>query len=425
MADTWCAVPLWLSETEATASLGVASLSVSAVATVDLASPMGDEMHTALRAAAQDGPTAIDAVSGAVIVLGHDDVNRLAHDFRVAGVGLAVFDLLEIGDGPLRRWYSGIMFTNEGGPHDRLRKLVSRAFTPRAVEALRPEAAALATSLLGTVRRDGGGDLNSAFARLPMQVMCRLLGVPPDTVDEFAAWADALSVVSLFMTPEQIQTAASAIDELLAYVGRLVDRRRVDPGADLISALLEAEADGSKLTRDEVVAMVANLLVAGHDTTASQLACTLHTLLRHSDQFARVREDRSLLPHAVAETIRFEPSIGFVPRTAIEPVLVGVEVPAGALMFLCTASANRDPAVWVDGDVVDVARFADGKAPRLLSFGAGAHYCLGAALARLTLEEGVRAVLDLGPIRATEEPALVPWRLLLGRAPQRVIAELA
>jgi cytochrome P450 len=394
------------------------------VATVDLTSPMGDELHAALRAAAQQGPTANDAVSGARIVLHYDDVQRLAHDSRVAGVGLAVFDLLGIGDGPLRRWYGGIMFTTEGTHHDRLRRLVSRAFTPRAVEALRSQAAALAASSLQTVRRDGGGDLNSAFARLPMQVMCRLLGVPPDTVDEFAAWADVLSVVFNVMTPEQIQAAESAIDELLTYVGRLVELRRADPGSDLITALLEAEADGNKLTHDEVVAMVANLLVGGHDTTASQLACTLHTMLRHSEEFARVRQDGSLLPHAIAETIRFEPSIPAVPRTATGPVQVGDAVPAGALMYLCTASANRDPAVWDDGDVLDVGRFADGTGPRLLSFGAGTHYCLGAALARLTLEEGVRAVLDLGPIRATEDPATVPWRLVLGRAPQRVIVEL-
>src|SRR5215211_5435900 len=129
-------------------------------------------------------------------------------------------------------------------------------------------------------------------------------------------------------------------DDLLAYVGRLVEHRRADPGPDLITALLESEADGGKLSHDEVIAMVANLFVGGRDTTASQLACMLHTPVRTPDEFARVREDRSLPPHAVAETIRFEPSTGFVPRTAMEPVHVGQEVPAGALMYLCTASAR-------------------------------------------------------------------------------------
>jgi cytochrome P450 len=273
--------------------------------------PMGDGMHVALRAAAQEASTAIDALSGAVIVVRHDDVERLAHDPHVAGVDLAVFDALGIGDGPLRRWYGGLMFTNEDEPHDRLRRLVSRAFTPRSAEELRPAAATVATSQLDIVRRDGGGDLNGALARLPMHVMCGLLGVPPEVVEGFVEWADALSVVFNFMTPEQIDSASSAIVDMLAYVGRLVERRRAEPGPDLITALLAAEADGGKFTHDEVVAMVANLLVGGHDTTASQLACTL---LSHPDEFKRLEVDRSLIPHAVAETIRFEPSVSAVPR---------------------------------------------------------------------------------------------------------------
>jgi cytochrome P450 len=175
-----------------------------------------------------------------------------------------------------------------------------------------------------------------------------------------------------------------------------------------------------------VVAMVANLLVGGHDTTASQLACTLHVLLRHPAALARLRDDRSMLHDAAAESIRLQPSIGFIPRTVVEPLDVGGdELPSGNLVFLCSASANRDPAVWDEPDVLDLERFGRPGAPRLLSFGAGPHYCLGAALAKVTVEEGVRAVLDLGDLRGTEDPAGVPWRTVLGQAPERVLVELA
>jgi cytochrome P450 len=392
---------------------------------VDLTSTLGHELHDELSAAARTGRTAVDPTSNATVVLRHGDVERLAHDRRLAGVGLSLFDLQGIGDGPLRRWYGSIMFTNEGDHHDRLRRLVSRAFTPRAVDALRADAAVLATESLGGLRADGGGDANAALSLLAMHVMCRLLGVPRGDVVEFGAWADALSVVFGFMTPEQSAAASTAIDDLLDYVAGLVDRRRADPADDLITALLAAEADGGRLTHDEVVDMVANLLVGGHDTTSSQIACTLHTLVRFPDQLARLHDDRSLVSSATQETIRFEPSIAFVPRTAVEDIADEPRLAAGSLAFLCSASANRDASVWRDGDTFDVARFTDPSTPRLLSFGAGAHYCLGAALARLTVEEAVSAFVDLGPIESAEDLDAVPWRTVLGRAPERVLVQLS
>jgi cytochrome P450 len=296
---------------------------------VTLGEPMGDELHEALAEARRDHRTAADPATGATVVLRYDDCEQLAHDRRIDGVGLRLFDLLGVGDGPLRNWYGGLMFTTEGDHHDRLRRLVARAFTPRAVEELRVDTARAAADALAQVRADGGGDLGAALGTLPMQAMCRLLGVPPQDVAEFAAWADTLSVVFGVMTPEQIAAAEVAIDDLLAYVDRLVERRRRDPGPDLITALLAAEADGGRLTHDEVVAMVANLLVGGHDTTRGQLYNTLHTLVRHPGELDRLVADRTLLASAVNETMRFEPSLGFVPRTLAESVVLDVEIPAG------------------------------------------------------------------------------------------------
>lgn len=393
---------------------------------MDLTGAFGDELHTVLREAAAAGPTAVDGQSGAVYVLRHDDIERLARDRRLAGIGLAVFDAAGVPDGTLRRWFAGLMFTTEGDQHDRLRSLVSRAFTPRAVSRLRDDAAGLAREALAPVRADGGGDLAAALDLLPMHVMCRLLGVPASDVAVLGAWADCLSVVFGFMTPEEVEAAGEAIEDLLGYVEDLTARRRDEPGDDLITALLAAEHDGGRLTHDEVLAMVANLLVAGHDTTASQLACTSLTLSRHPEQTDRLRHTPDLVASAVTETIRYEPSIPAVPRTVVEPIEVaGQELSAGTLVLLSTAAANREPGVWDDPDAFDVERFADPAAPRLLTFGSGPHFCLGAALARLTVEEAVRAFLELGHLEVSRDPASLPWRSVLGRAPERVPVHLS
>lgn len=387
---------------------------------VDLFTPLGDELHAALRAAAEDDPLAFEGSSGATIVLRYADVESLARDPRLAGVGLSLFDVMGIDSGPLRDWYGGLMFTNEGDVHDRLRTLVSRAFTPRSVEALRGDAAALAKETLQTVVSDGGGDLTEAFALVAMKVMCRLLGVPEADVAVFGAWADALSPIFGLMSPEQIENATRSITELLAYVEELATRRRADPSDDLITALLNAEDEGDRLTHEELIAMVANLLVGGHDTTTSQIGCSLLTLLRHPEQKERLRADPTIIVSAVEETIRYEPSITGVPRTAVSPLNVaGTDVGEGGVVVLCTAAANREPGVWDDPDRFDVGRFTVKGGPRLLSFGAGPHFCLGAALARLTVQETVSAVASES-LRLDEDPARLPWRAVLGRSPAKL-----
>lgn len=389
---------------------------------VDLFAPLGDDLHAELRRAAEQGPLAVEATSGTTVVLRHADVEALARDPRVAGVGLTFFDLMGITGGLLREWYGGLMFTNEGAKHDRLRKLVAKAFTPRSVEALRRDAASAAKDALRCAAVDGGCDLTQAFALLAMRVMCKLLGVPQADVAVFGAWADALSPVFGLMDDQQIAAAEKAIEDLLGYVDELTARRRKDPGDDLITALLAAEDDGDKLSHDELVAMVANLLVGGHDTTTSQIGCSLLTLLRYPDEAERVRWDPDLLVWAVEETIRFEPSLIGVPRTAVETIdVAGTEFCPGAVMVLCTAAANREPGVWEEPDRLDVGRFAVHGAPHLLSFGAGPHFCLGAALARMTLQECVRATVAVGPhLELAEDPAELPWRVVLGRSPARL-----
>jgi cytochrome P450 len=383
-----------------------------------------ERVHDQLRAARTEGPTAIDEMVGAVVALRYDDVERLSHDARLAGIGLMAFDLMGVPDGPLRTWYSQLMFTNEGDEHNRLRRLAARVFTPRSVERHRELAAELTAAAFTDVVARGGGDLVEAFAQVPIRVICRLLGVPDEDVANFVAYADALSPVFGFMDPEQIERADAAVQRLMVDVERMIDARADQRGDDLISALLEAEADGERLTHDEVVVMVGNLIVGGHDTTASQISCSLLTLMRHPAVLAELRVDPSLASAVVSETIRFEPSIRIVPRTVIEPIEVGgVERAAGTLLFLSSCSTSREADVWGDPDEFRPARFTEPGAPKLLSFGAGPHYCLGAALARMTLEEVVRgaAAADLGdrivPAIDITVGAEVEWRQVLGYSP--------
>jgi cytochrome P450 len=375
-----------------------------------------------LVAAARNGPIAVDAEMGVLLVLRYREVDRLAHDRRMAGVGLTMFDFMGI-KGPLRDWYSELMFTNEGEDHARLRRLVSRAFTPRSIEQLRAYSKALADASFARMEDDGGGDLVTEFARLGTRVMCRLLGVPDEDVEIFAGWSDALSRTFGIMDAEQIDRAAEALDGMLGYTAELVGRRGsrtrrdADAQGDLISALLRAEDEGDRLTRHEVVTMVSNLLVAAHDTTASQLSCSLLTLLRQPESLLPIRSGEVAPGDVVTETMRFEPAIPAFPRTAVEPIeIAGVERPAGTLVMLAVGSANRDPEVYTDPDRFDVGRFSAPDTPRPLSFGTGPHFCLGSNLARMIMEE-VIARFARSDLRLVGDPQQVEWRTVLGRGP--------
>ena len=380
-----------------------------------------ERLHDEAREALQRGPLAVDETTGGFVVLRYRDVEALAHNPRLAGVGLTIFDFLGVSAGPFRDWYSGLMFTNEGVAHHRLRHLVQKAFTPRSVELLRADAIAESNRRVDELAREGGGDLIVTFGRFSTWMMCRLIGVPESDVTSFGDWLDALSPVFGLMEPEQIAAATEAIVALAAYIDNLVGRRRAHPGDALVDALIDASVDGDRLTHDEVVGMIANLLVGGHDTTESQLACVMLQLLRHPAQMSTVRTDPTLSPMAVSEGTRLEPSIPIIPRTVTEPFdLLDEHVAAGTWVSLSVASANRDPSVWVDADSFEVMRFAAPGSPKLLSFGAGAHYCLGASLARLTMDEAIASLVKGPALEASVDPFAIPWKRVLGRSPEQL-----
>jgi len=372
-----------------------------------------------LAAAAVDA-SAIEGATQAVMVFRYDDVQKHLLNTKLVGVGLTFFDVMSITDGPLREWYGSLMFTNEGRPHHRLRSLVGKAFSPRSVETHRDVARRLIGDRLAELKAASGGDLKQVLADAPMHLMCELLGVPDDDVDTFIDWVNALGPVFSLMTPEQIDAATEAAVGLLKYVDMLCEAREHEPGDDLITSLITAEHEGDKLSRKETAAMVANLLVAGHDTTSSQIACTLLTLLGYPDVLEEIRNDAVDVPSLINETIRVEPAIGATARTATEPVeICGKMRDAGTMVLLNTMTANRDPLIWKDPSAFVPHRFESTEAPKLLTFGGGPHHCLGAWLARLTLEETVRSVAALSPT-LTEAADGIPWEQQLGANPVRL-----
>jgi cytochrome P450 len=357
-----------------------------------------------------------------VWVLNWEDVRALLRDKRFEGVGLAMFDLMGITDGPLRRWYGSLMFTNEGIVHNRLRSIVQQAFVPRSIEALRPATSAIADDLLAPISAAGCGDLLPLATHAPIRAIAKLVGVSDDDLAEFTRHSQVLSRVFGLLTPEQAEAATQSIQELLAFTLGLLDARRSDPRDDLITRLFQAEVDGERLTDDEVADMVVNIVVGAHDTSTGQIACTLLTLLEHPEVLAELRTDPALVPVAVEETMRYASSIGAVPRVAIEAVdHDGLHFDQGTLLLLCTDTANHDPAGYSEPGRFLPSRFDADEVHRLMTFGAGPHYCLGAAFARMVVQESVAAVLGLPePLRLTEPAAELPWTTVLATYPARL-----
>ena len=280
--------------------------------------------------------------------------------------------------------------------HTRLRKLVSRTFTVRRMEELRPRVAEFATQLLDDLPATGRVDLMASYAfLLPVFVICELLGVPAEDRDDFAAWSN----VMVDESTEEEATAAST--KLYGYLAQLVDAKRADPDDALISGLIEVADEGDRLSTDELVAMAMLLLIAGHETTVNLIGNGLLALLTHPEQRALLRERPELLPSAVEEFLRWDPPVHTAPlRFAAEDVeYAGVTIPAGAAVQLSLASANRDTRF--DGAAeLRIDRDAGGHT----AFGHGLHHCLGAQLARIEAQEAIGLLLERRPDLALAVP---------------------
>ncbi len=288
--------------------------------------------------------------------------------------------------------------------HTRLRSLVSQAFTPRIVRRLEPRMHALAAELMAAAVARGEVDFVAAMTYpLPVVVIAEIIGVPIEDREQFKQWSD-IAVAGLgsglFAPPDmaRLQQLEGILREMGAYFSRLADDRRRVPREDLLTGLVQAEVEGSKLSHAEMITMLVLLLVAGNETTTTLIGNAVLELLAHPAELARLRADPALLPSAIDEVLRFSSPVQLDPRRATRRVeLRGEVIEAGQIVVSWLGSANRDEAVFADGERFDIGR-ADN---RHLAFGFGPHYCLGANLARLEAQAALGALLA-----ATREFAL-------------------
>ena len=301
------------------------------------------------------------------------------------------------------------MLNRDGADHRRLRRLVSKAFTPRMVEQLRPRIQEIADALIDPVAAEGGMELVSEFAfPLPITVIAELLGVPVADREHFREWSGAM--VSPALAAAEMEQADALLGAFVEYLLALFAERRQAPGEDLVSALVAVEDGGDTLSEQELCSMVALLIVAGHETTVSLIGNAMLALLTHSEQRAAVERDPSLLSRAVDELIRYD---GPVERTlnrwaAVDVELRGQTIRRGESVIVVLGAADHDPERFADPGTLDLLAERDS---RHLGFGRGSHFCLGAPLARLEGEIALGTLLRrLSGLRLAVAPEELRWR---------------
>jgi cytochrome P450 len=280
--------------------------------------------------------------------------------------------------------------------HQRMRNLVKAAFTQRAMARWRPIAEMVTDELLDGFADDGHAELVEQYNyEIPFNVIAHVLGIPEDDFPlvKSLAW-DFARAGEKFVTPEVSAAGDAAARGLIDYFSELAEARRSAPGDDLLSSLLEAEADGERLTHRELLANVVLLLQAGHETTQDLLGNAQVALFRHPDQLVLLRQDPELTKNAVEEFLRYDASVQISHRVVLDGAQVDdVEIPEHGMIYVLNGAVNRDPARFADPDRLDVTR----DVTHHLAFSFGAYYCLGAALARLETAVGIRALLDRFP----------------------------
>lgn len=295
--------------------------------------------------------------------------------------------------------------------HTRLRALLMKTFNARQMEKLRDTVDATTRALLDAIGTNTGFDLMRDFALpLPVRIICQLLDVPLEDAHALAGAASRL-VAAFDLAPLDAQSLSAADEAALTlerYFQNVIEQRRALHADDLISALLHVEVDGAKLTDEEVVSNAVLLFIAGHETTSNMIGNTMLALFRHRDQYQTLQNDRTLLPRAIAECLRYDGAVQMVVRTAFDDIDVGdARLARGSVVFMLIGAANRDPQAFAQPDQLDFARDDTAKS---LSFGAGIHYCLGARLAMLEMEVAIGHLLDRFPALQAENLEALVWQ---------------
>jgi pimeloyl-[acyl-carrier protein] synthase len=300
------------------------------------------------------------------------------------------------------------MLDRDPPDHTRLRSLVSKAFTPRVVEGLRPRIQEIVDGLLARAEAKGSIDLIEEFAYpIPVNVICEMLGVPVEDHEQFKGWsldiARGLDLIMMGPDSELGKRSVAARHGLAEYFRGLIAQRRAAPRSDMLSGLIAAEEAGDKLSENELLATCILILIAGHETTVNLIGNGTLALLRHPDQLRRLRENPTLIGTAVEELLRFD---GPVQRTARIPsediVIGGHKIPAGDMVMPFIGAADRDPAHFAEPDRLDLGRTEN----RHVAFGLGIHFCLGAPLARVEGQIALNTLVQRFPklALATDTP---------------------
>ncbi|MET7616114.1 cytochrome P450 [Streptomyces sp. NPDC005408] len=357
----------------------------------------------------------------------HEDVSALLRDRRLGRTYLHRFTHEEFGRTPPPAAHEPFHTLNDNGmldleppDHTRIRRLVSKAFTPRTVERLSPYVQTLASELVGALVADGGGDLLTAVAEpLPVAVIAEMLGVPESDRAQLRPWsADICGMYELSPSEETAAKAVQASVEFSSYLRELIAARRKEPGDDLISGLIAAHDEGDRLSEQEMISTCVLLLNAGHEATVNATVNGWWALFRHPEQLAALRADRSLLSTAVEELMRYDTPLQLFERWVLDDIEIdGTTIPRGSEVALLFGSANRDADVFAQPDTLDLSREDNPH----ISFSAGIHYCIGAPLARIELAASLAALLDQAPtLRLAAEPERKPNFVIRGLQELRV-----
>ncbi|MFE5923272.1 cytochrome P450 [Streptomyces sp. NPDC056468] len=306
------------------------------------------------------------------------------------------------------------MLDLEPPDHTRIRRLVSKAFTPRTVEQLKPYVQGLAGELVSGLVEAGGGDLLTDVAEpLPVAVIAEMLGIPESDRAQLRPWsADICGMYELNPSEETATKAVRASVEFSEYLLELIAARRKEPGDDLISGLIAAYDEGDRLTEQEMISTAVLLLNAGHEATVNSTVNGWWALFRNPDQLAALRSDHSLIPSAIEELMRYDTPLQLFERWVLDEIEIdGTTIPRGAEIAMLFGSANHDATVFENPVALDLTR----KENPHISFSAGIHYCIGAPLARIELAASMTALLEQAPtLRLVADPDRKPNFVIRG-----------
>ena len=342
----------------------------------------------------REAPVLHPSDEGLWVLTRYDDVSAVLRDARLSSDPRHAegprrerrAQRMPLGDTP-----PPVMLFLDPPDHTRLRRLANKAFTPRAVEALRPRIVQLVESLLDRVAERGSMDVMADLAfPLPVIVICELFGVPTEDQEQFKGWStDVARVLDPVPDPAVAERAMPAVFNFIQYFSGLIEERRAAPREDLLSALIQAEEDGTQLTTPELFAMCILLFVAGHETTTNLIGNGILALLRHRAQLDALRDDPALAVAATEELLRYDAPVQATARTATVDIEVnGLTLRKGEGVVCSLAGANRDPRAFSEPDHLHLAR---GRANHV-AFGSGIHFCLGAPLARVEGQVAFTAV---------------------------------